>query len=77
MPEGGNNQNQINSLYLEHFAFKNNGKLDEFKKKDAQFLYQSLIEDTEDRVQIYLAEEGMSGLTANKRIDVHKFKNVA
>ena len=40
MPEGGSNghQHEINALYLEHFAFLNNGKLDEFKKKDAQFL---------------------------------------
>lgn len=36
-----------------------------------------MIEEIEDRVQIYLSDEGMSGLTANKRIDVHKFKNVA
>lgn len=34
----------IARLYLEHFAFLNNGVLDEFKNKDAAFLQNYLIE---------------------------------
>lgn len=64
----GTDDRSLASLYLEHFAFLNNGVLDEFKNKDAAFLPNYMIEEIEDRVKIYLAQNGMQGLANNKRI---------
>jgi len=46
----GTDDNSLARLYLEHFAFLNNGVLDEFKNKDAAFLRNHIIESIEDRV---------------------------
>jgi hypothetical protein len=65
----GSDDHSIAKLYLEHFAFLNNGILSEFKNKDAAFLQNYTIEEIEDRVQIYLSKNGMQGLIGNKRIN--------
>lgn len=63
--------------YLTHFAFKNQGNLSAFKKKGASYLSQYMIEDIENKTQIYLSRNGMEGLRNNKSITVDLFKQIS
>ena len=52
----------IAKQYLEHFAFQNNGDLSTFKKKDAHFLREHMINSIEGEVQVWLSRDGMKSV---------------
>jgi len=63
--------------YLEHFCYENKGSLSEFFNKNAEFLNKEMLQSIEDKVQIYLATNGMNDLKKNDRIDAAMFKRHA
>ena len=63
--------------YLDHFCYENKGSLAEFYSEDAEFLDREMLQGIEDKVQIYLATNGMNDLKKNIRIDAAMFKKHA
>ena len=71
------NEHAIAMDYLEHFCYENKGSLSEFFNKKAAFLTKEMLQGIEDRVQIYLATNGMNDLKKNSHIDAAMFKRYA
>ena len=60
-----------------HFAFERKGDLSAFKNKQAKVITVRTIEEIEDRVQIYLAKEGMAAFKNHPRITHQSFKEIS
>jgi hypothetical protein len=61
------------NLYLEHFAFESKGVLTEFRNKEHKFLLEHVVIEIEQRVSVYLAQNGLAGIK-NKDITPAYYK---